>query len=263
MGFFDGDGKGIDRYVYEFETEDVGGGDDYEAVAPTPPAPEDEAPPEPTAEEPFAIGRDDWNRVNSFIEGAAPVLQTLNEALQYEQPGQQQPTPELPDYDPFDPESVQRYIDEASGRRVEAMLDERLAPFEPLLGRVAAEQGRVAAEQALDGLKSEIGDFDREQAVLLTQSLLSQGIEPHTALRAAAERTHDFESRIREDERNKVKAEHQDYFSRLAGATPAASAGGAAGEIQPPQFDPKSGVDKYRIVVNNALGAQTPIVPGG
>lgn len=260
--------RGIDRFLYDFEAPESGDGGGA-------PAPEAAPPPEPEAAAPEIPA---WAQpLIDFQTGAAPVLEQLSAALQYD-PGAEgaawgQGPPEAlydaqtgqplqdagPRYDPFDPDSVNGYIEHAVGSTVERILNERLGPMEPLLGHIAQTEGERIARERLTSLQESVGAFDQDQAVLISQSLLQQGVGGNEALEYAAKQVKGFEDRIRADERAKV----EEHYRTIAGAPRQAPNGGAVGSENAPPPDPRGGVEKYTIAVNRAMGQSYPVLPTG
>lgn len=91
----------------------------------------------------------------------------------------------LPEWDPFEPESVEKYIQ----GRIDRELGERLAPVEQYMDTQMEQVGLARADQILDGLAADpnIGDFDRGAAHLLADTLVTRmGRDPVSALTDAA-----------------------------------------------------------------------------
>lgn len=192
--------------------------------------------------------QDEWGRVTSFMEQAAPTLSMLGELLN--DPGdpgaQQQGQPQL---DPSDPASVQGYLDS----QVERLFQERVAPFQPLLGQIAEREGEQAARGRLDELAGTIGSFDRDQALVTAQVLLQQGLQPDQALEQAARRQFTSEQKFRETIINEYKAS----LGAAATAAPGAPAdGGAANETQ--QVDGRAR-DRYDVALARGMSRMNPV----
>jgi hypothetical protein len=167
--------------------------------------------------------------------------------------GQQQQEPAQ--IDPFDPDSVTAYIQQAIGQGVEAALQQHLAPYGQVLDTVASEQGAALAKAELENIKANLGEFDQDMAFMLAAGQIEQGQDPASSLRQAAQFSKDFETRIRADERERFKEE----LKTLRGApqeTPVGSA--SAQELQSVPTGPR----RYHEVVERVLARQnsTPLV---
>src|SRR5262245_58388653 len=68
----------------------------------------------------------------------------------------QQPEQVLPEYDPFDPDSAQAYIQQAIDQGIEA----RVAPIEMQHQVAQMQQGQRIAQDRLTAISAEIGKFD-------------------------------------------------------------------------------------------------------
>jgi hypothetical protein len=242
----------LDLYEYEAEMGDESG---------AAPSGEDTAAPETPAEPeaPWSPSQDEWQQTQQFIQAAAPILQQLTQQPdpydEYQQQAYQQPQFEE-EFDPFDPESVQRYIQQSVAQGLQQGLAQNLGPYEGLLGMVASQQGEALARQELDTIRGELGDFNEDAAFLVASGLIEQGGDPGQALRQSAQYAQEWETQIRSDEREKYKQELQN----LQGApseTPMGSAS-AANEVGVP-----TGKGRYEEAIRRALANRQPVYPTG
>lgn len=207
----------------------------------------------------WALSQSDWEQTMQYLQQTAPLLQQLAQQQQY---GQQPPAAweqqqqDLGEIDPFDPASVQGYIQRAIDNGLQTALAEQLAPYEPILSNVANEQGAQLARQELESIKTTIGDFDQDTAFLIAAGSIEQGNDPSVALRQAAQFSHDYEKKIRSDEREKYKSELQNLRDAPR-ETPVGSASGR--EVQPVPTGPR----RYQEVVERVLARQNSSTPGG
>jgi len=208
--------------IFEFETvEDPSLGDGGTGETP---------PPEPAlvVEEPWALTQDQWEQTQQSLQTLgqyAPVLDQLAQRLAPPSYAE----PELPEFDPFEPESVSAFVQAA----VQQGVKQALGPFEGVLGMVAQSKGEEFVTQEFDRLSAmpEIGSFDREIAAPIAYGLAEQfgaQIDSRTALKMAAERVSAYEKKIRADERAQITGQ----MTTLAGA-PATLNGTAAGATPP------------------------------
>lgn len=236
-----------DNVFFAYEAPgDQGGG--AAPVDPAAGAPDPGAAPEP---ESWAPSREDFEGLVQFRDEAIPFLQQIASRLdQAPQPG---PTPSAAEelaYDPFDEESVRTYIERSIEGRVTGLLDQHLGPLQPILDHVTERESTQLAEEFLTGLKEEVGEFDRDQAVLIGRGLMAQDVDAETALRTAAQQSRAFEERVRADERSKLQAQ----LGNLASAGQQPPAAGAAGEqVEEQKIDLTSGADKYRVAIERAI----------
>ena len=198
--------------------------------------------------------QDDWQNVVGFQQQVAPFLGELAQALQAEQQQQyqQQPQYQEPEFDPWDPDSVQSYI----SQNIQSGVEQALEPYSGILGIVASREGEQMATAELEKIRGEVGDFDTDTAFLVASGLIDQGHDPSLALRRAAEFSREVETRIREDERKKYISEIQNV-SNSRGDVPV---GGTPAEGQPPV---PTGQDRYRVAVNRWLANRRPSMPIG
>jgi hypothetical protein len=205
--------------------------------------------------------QDEWNDLVGFRQEVTPFLGELANVLnQVEQPQygqQQQPqygqdpyAQQEPEFDPFDSNSVQQYIQQNIQQGVQQALD----PYSGVLGLVATREGEQLAKNELDTIKSEVGDFDQDAALLVASGLIDQGQDPSQALRTSAEYVRDYEAKIRASEREKYQQELQGLSGR--GDVPAGAGNGAEPTIPIP-----TGQDRYRVAVENALARRRPGLP--
>jgi hypothetical protein len=223
---------------------------------PTPePEPEGEPAPDPQA---YAqIPQEEWDGTQQFLTQVAQQMQAAEQGYpeDYEQ-GYEQEQYQLPELDPFDPDSVQQYVSTVAAMQAQQIVQEALGPLEPLLGHMAESEGEKLARETLDGYASEMGEFDRDQAVLMAQGLLQQGYDAEYALQLAAERTREYEAAIRANEREA----YQQHLETISNApTQQAAGGAAASEVEGVPTGPK----RYEIAVRRALGNSSPVHPTG
>ena len=194
--------------------------------------------------------------INPIIEQVARALpfmqQQQPQQQQQQQWGQQQAEPEI---DPFDPSSVQNYIQSQIQTGVQAAMQQSMAAYEPVLNNFASEQGAQMAKQELESIRETVGEFDQDAAFLIAAGSIEQGQDPAHALRQAAQFSHDFEKRIRADERERFKGELRN-LQQAPDSTPVGAA--AATEVQPVPTGPR----RYHEVVERYLDRQnsTPVV---
>jgi hypothetical protein len=254
-----------DRYT-DFEATFEG--DEGSAPEPEPELTEPEAE-EPEAPSAWAPSQDEWGQVTGFINAAAPILQQIAyqqqmaqqqgyaPQQQYQQGYEQQPQyQEQEEFDPFDPESVQRYIAQQVQDQAAQMFQSSLGPYEGLLGMVASQQGEQLARSELDTIRGELGEFDEDAAFLVASGLIEQGGDPSIALRQSAQYAQEWESRIRADEREKYKGELQNLQSAPR-ETPVGGASAANEEGIP------RGQGRYEEAIRRALANRHPIQPVG
>lgn len=213
------------------------------------------------AEEPAwaGVSQQEWEDTQRYIRQIGPVLENLNAVLeggpqpQYQQPQPQQQAPEFK-FDPFDPTSAQAAV----RAEAERLFDERMQMYEPVLGAFQAQQGEQLAREEFARAKSELGapDLDEDTALLITAGMLGNGGDPRVAVSHAARYLSEYESRIRQNEREKYKAELQG-LSTAPSEMPANT-----GAVQPPAQVP-TGPDRYRRVVENWRAGQRPSMPVG
>lgn len=224
----------------EFENEVT------EGAAETPEVPATEAP----AASPWAPPQEEWGQITQFVSQSAPILQQLAELVNADP--NEGAEPSFEDYDPFDPESVQRMID----ARAQAIADAQLSPFKGLLGMLSQREGEALARAELERITGEVGEFDKDTAFMVASGLIDQGMDPAQALRQGATYTKEFESRVRQDERTKVEQE-----LRARGEAPhEPPVGTTTGE--PGQPVP-TGPGRYEEAIQRAMSRMRPSVPAG
>lgn len=236
---------GLQDYLLREMPDDGGDGG---GAPPPEPAPEPE--PTPAASETWQVSREDWEQTQQYLRAVGEALPQLYQRMEsLNAPAQA--TPEEPQYDPFDPESVESYI----GRNVERLFSERLQPYEGLLGMVAAKEGETLARTELASLESRIGNFDHDNAFMVASGLIEQGRDPNQALQTAAQHTYEFEQRIRADERARYTAEMNGIVD-----APRETVGGAT----PSEIEKvPTGPDRYKIAVDRVLARRQPVTPTG
>src|SRR5262245_47996750 len=75
----------------------------------------------------WSLSQDDWNATVSYLQQTAPIIEQVaqlmqaQQAQQYQQFDQQQPPGEqpLPEFDPWDPQTIQDYINASIERGVQ------------------------------------------------------------------------------------------------------------------------------------------------
>lgn len=230
-------------------------------VVETPPAtPEvvDEAP--ETGEPTWALQQDEWNRVNGFINAAAPVLQHVAQLLQdgqslTPQPQEPEAPAQLPDIDPFEPTSVQRYVDALLEQRVAAAIQNSLGPYESVLGMVASREGEDLAKREFEKIASEVGEFDQEAAFAMASGLIDRGMEPGQAIREAGTYAREWEKRIA----TKAVEDYKASLQTIGSAPQEQTGGAAATEVE----GVPTGRGRYEVAINRALARRNPITPIG
>jgi hypothetical protein len=195
--------------------------------------------------------QEDWQAMVEYQKATVPVINQLGEYLstppqegQEYQPEYQQQEEEA--FDPYDEDSVQGFIQ----RNIQQGIEQALGPFQGLLGTIASREGESLAKGELDRIAGEVGEFDRDNAFLVANSLIEQGADPTQALQQAATYSRDFEAKVRADEREKYQTE----MRNLAGApreTGMGSSSATEGVGVP------TGQDRYKIAVQRALGNGT------
>jgi len=235
-----------------YEAPDDGGG--------SPPA---DAPPaeqwQPTEE---------WgSRIDRFIESAQPVLGQLGEVLA--DPGQQQDPYYDPNaYDPnaYDPnfqpgfEQGQPQLDPMVAQLVEQAVGARLGAFEPMLAQIAEREGREIAVTELTKMQTELGAFDVDKAVVVTQSYMAQGMPPQEALRQAAQYVRQDETSVESRIEEAVKQALDEFKQQLGHAASAPETLGAPGAAIGVPTTP-TGRDRYETVLQNFESAVNPVDP--
>lgn len=193
---------------------------------------------------------EEWGgRIDSFIQGAEPVLSQLAEILAQPDGGYEQ----QPGYDPYQPDPNVPMVYQPTGdpaydqwqvdyinwqqqyggqqqqggfdpSMIQQAVEQAMAPYTPMMEAQAQQQGEAYARQALDDIKAEVGDFDQEQAITVAQAFMAQGYDAQTSLAAAARHVHDYEEGLRTQAIDAYKATLQ----RQAEAGGDLGAGGSA-----------------------------------
>lgn len=208
--------------------------------------------------EPFALTQQMWEELRGSTERSTGFVNEVMQAIEQEQQAAaaaQAQTAEqqrIAGLDWTDPNAALGEIE----RRAQAIADQRFeqqfGPYRHLLDEVAQNRGEAMVNAELDliakgdpskGVEG-IGEFDRGQALLLSNAFLANGIDPQQAFRQAATITLQNEQKLRQ-------AGVDAYLERMraAGDAPAEPhlAGGAAREGTNLTYDPRSS-DKYEVV---------------
>lgn len=143
----------------------------------------------------------------------AGVLEQLGQMLN------QEPDAELPEFDPFEPDSFQKAVD----ARVAQVLDERLGPIESLADQQIHDQGEKMIAEHLEKLQGELGEFDHAAASLVAQGLLGEVGEPVQALKQGAELVQKIEKAAGE----KAVAAYKEQLANI-GRAPSETGGDSA-----------------------------------
>lgn len=221
----------------------------------------------PAAEEqPFAISREEWETTQNYLRATAPLLQEVQRLVQSGQmtPAQGQQVLEqnqqaqAPEYDPFEPESVNRFIQHTVGQMLEQALQEQFAPFQGLLGMVASEKGEQLARQEMEAIQGEIGEFDQDLAYVIAAPMIDSGSDPGQAFRQVANYLRQRDEQIRNEAYEKFKSDHEQGLLRLANA-PGEQGGGAIGQES---MEVPTGPNRYKIAVQRGL-ARRAVNPVG
>lgn len=216
------------------------------------PAPDPAPEPEPSWAGPT---QEEWQQTQQYLQSVGEALPTIYQQLQGMAPQPVAPAePELT-YDPFDQNSVQSYIETKVGNLVQGVLTEKLGPLEGLLGMVAQEKGEALAKQELDRLGTEIGTFDSDTAYAIAAGMIDRGADPSQALQTGARHAFELEQRIRNDERERYKAE----LAQLGQAPPEIQGGQSPAEVE----TVPTGPDRYKIAIDRALARRRPVMPTG
>ena len=128
-----------------------------------------------------------------------------------------------------------------------------------VLGLTASQTGEQLARDALNGLQSELGQFDQDAALMVASGLLDQGASPEQALRQAAQYVVDYEKRIRDTAQTAFA--QNTVEPRLPGNQPGGQppGGAPANEIQRVPVGP----GKYEKAVENWVANRRPTMPVG
>jgi len=204
--------------------------------------------------------QEEWQQQQAWTQQVTPFLSELANALQQpqqEQYGQQQQyqaDPAQDQFDPWDPNSMQGYINQG----IQQGIQQAMEPYSGILGIVASREGEQLAHNELAKIEQELGAFDKDTAFLVASGLIDQGHDPAAALRKAAEFSKQMESRIREDERTKYNNEIK-TISSGRGDLPAGQ--GSAEQFTPPPG--LGGSEKYAAAIERALANGHPSMPVG
>jgi hypothetical protein len=245
--------------LFHYETPEDGGGEPADEPIDVPDEGGDAGDAAGAAEAAaWALSQDDWQQTQTYLQQTAPILQAVAQMLpqlQQMQQAPQEPAAQGPELDPFDPDSVQNYIQSQIQSGLQAAVGEQLGPYEQMLSMQAAEQGEQLARQELEKIEKDIGKFDQDTAFLIAAGAIEGGQDPIYALRAAATYASEWEKRIRTEER----AAYQEELKNLRtapGEVPVGSS--AATEIQPVPTGPR----RYHEIVERYQARQnaSPLV---
>lgn len=113
--------------------------------------------------------------------------------------------PQLPDYDPFNPEIVQQYAQHG----IQQILERELGPVRELLGAFAEREGEARANSELDTIEADLNKdvpegqpaktFNRDRVVVQASALIDRGVKAEDALRYAAEQDLAYRDSLREE----------------------------------------------------------------
>jgi hypothetical protein len=225
--------------------------------------------PEPVAAEPAAAepvtepAIPDWgstlgDHVQQLAGGMNELYGLLEQQRQPEVPSNE---PQAPEWDPLDPDSVRNFVRHEAQQLADQMYQERIGPYEHVLGSAAEEQGRQIAVGEFERIERDLGKFDHDQALLHTQSLITAGVEPLQAVEAAAQRQHAFEAQLKEQ----WAAEQQTHLNSLTDAPTELPVGqGGATELAPPPASPHEaaqhgGPSRYEQIANTVIERRRPL----
>lgn len=245
-------------FQLHFEAPEAGGAP--EAVEPVEPVeqPVDPALSDTAAEQQaWALSQSDWEATLSYLQQTAPLLQQVQHMMasgQLQPQAAPQPAePPVPEYDPFEPESVAAYIQQS----VERGVQQSMGPYQQMFNTIAEQEGQRLANSQMDALVGEIGDFDKDAVYMIAAGALSdESLNPNDVLRSAARYMHEFEQRIRASEREAYKAELQG----LQGNPTDPPIGSAAAQETE---DVPTGPRRYHEAVERALARRSPTLPVG
>lgn len=111
------------------------------------------------------IPQTEWEQTQQAL---AWMMQTLSPLAEAQQQVQQPMASELPELDPFDPESVAAYTD----ARVQAGIERALAPLMPTLQSSQAQQAESTVTGWLNEAEQRIGEYDKEAAAYVAHGFL-------------------------------------------------------------------------------------------
>lgn len=219
-----------------------------------------------TEEQPFAISREDWETTQNYLRATAPLLQQVQELVASGQLTPQQGAQALeqaqeqaPEYDPFEPESVSRYIDHKVGALIKQALQEQFEPFQGLLGMVASEKGEALARAELESIQGEIGEFDHDLTYVIASPIIEGGGDPSQTFRQVAGYLKARDDQVAQQAIERFKKEHNEGLERIAGASGELSGGATGTEMD----KVPTGPHRYREVVERGLAARRAIRPVG
>jgi hypothetical protein len=218
-------------------------------ATPTPAPTPEETPVTQQAPEWRGPTQEEWEQAQQFQQAATPILQQIATNMGLVNPQQQQqPQAQPPALDPFDPRSVEEFIDYKT--------NERMGQFEGMMRLVEAQQGEALARQELERLHTEVGDFDSDTALMIAAGMLDQGVPPNQALTQAASMLREHEEKIRAAERERHGIQMQNVHE--APRESAASQGIAQEATRVPV-----GKNRYEDAVNNFLSSRRAQLPIG
>lgn len=171
-----------------------------------------------------------------------------HQAAQQRAAQQTQQTPDLPEWDPFNREAVMAHMASTFGPAFQ-QLSERFAPALETSQEFQAQRGEAEANTVLDALGDELEnkDFDREQTIQSAAALMNrEGLDPEEALRTAAQRQIEFETRIEQRGVEKFKQAAQNMGDQVVQP---AGGNGAAAEVEVLPRGPEA----YRIQARKTL----------
>lgn len=134
-----------------------------------------------------------------------------------------------PAWDPFDPEAMERHFEWRDRQTAERIMAQ-VAPALEFAETGSIEAGKTQANELLQGMHEELGDFDHDPAILKAAAYMRQGLDPEQALQQAASEQAAYEARIESRAREKLLQAGQNLAD--AGLEPGAN--GAAAEVTQP-----------------------------
>lgn len=257
------------RYLYEFETAiDAGGGGggeptgepvgDLEAAAP---------PVEAAAAEPELLTREEFDaRLQDELDARIAALYQQPQQFEPPIPGATPGPMQLPEFDPFDAESVQAYND-ARDQRLLAQIQATIAPvtqtFEQQQQAAQMAAGEAYAQDIIaDALSSgeDVTDIGKEQIKPIAERFMGDAVQRYGETPRAAEyalrQAVDAVRAIEKAAAERALAQNANHLAGLAGAPPVEpGTAGIAGIVpgQPAKYQtPDELVRKYAPVVRPA-----------
>lgn len=196
--------------------------------------------------------------MQQFINAAAPILSHYAQSLEdYEEEPAAPSQLEGLTLDPFNEDSVQQYVNAHIEAGLQNRLEEALGPYQQMLGMVASQQGQQLAEQTFAQIQEEVGEFDRDLALVYASGVLQDPrVDPTQALRRAAQVSREWEQKIRSDERERYQQELQSLQQAPAEAPP-------GGVTPTPLESVPTGPRRYHEAVERALARRSPVSPTG